>query len=130
MTVKPPYNHIADYPMPIVSVPQPVRLEDELPGVPLDLAVLDGNAWWVQYDVVNSLVGTPEATPRQTRGLQAFTTAEVRRDLTAMGTNARGTGRAWPELALSFDTDAQVIYVRYGAWLWSDAGVMAFARVN
>jgi hypothetical protein len=121
--MKPPYDHIADYPMPIVSVPQCVPLEGDLPGAAFFLSELPDDAWWVLYEV------EPEREPSQLRGFPAITTTEVREQLTGLATNARGMSRAWPGLATSFDRDAQVIYVHYGAWLWTSEHVEAYARV-
>lgn len=123
MKLKPPYDHIADYPMPIVSVPQSVAVDGELPGTTFFPSELPDDAWWVLYEV------GPERDPSQLRGYPAIPTAELRAQLIGYATNARGTGHAWPGLATSFDPDAQVVYIRYDQWLWTSAGVEAFARV-
>jgi hypothetical protein len=120
---KPPYDHTAVYPMPIVSVPQRVALEGDLPGGSFFLSELPGDAWWALYEV------RPDREPMQLPGYPAISTTEVRAWLTGYATDARGMGHAWPGLATSFDPDAQVVYVRYGAWLWTPAGAEAFARI-
>ncbi|MFD9248333.1 hypothetical protein [Streptomyces bottropensis] len=130
--MKPPYCHIAHYPMPVVSVPQPVSLDADLPGVALDLERLADDSWWARY----ALLGNPLLNPGplhtlgQLRGLPALTTEDVRAELTEMSTNAYDSGRPWPGLTMTFDPAAQVAYVRYGAFLWADAGACAFARVS
>jgi hypothetical protein len=127
---KPPYCHITAYPMPIVSAPQAISLEGELPGVEVDLEALPGDAWWVLYEVASPHIGPHTGrAPAQRGGFPAMTTADVREELTGAATDARGMGRRWPGLKTSFDAEAQVIYVRFGAWLWSPATVEAYVRV-
>ncbi|AXI91389.1 hypothetical protein SAM9427_37110 (plasmid) [Streptomyces sp. ETH9427] len=132
MSLKPPYDHIADYPMPIVSAPQPVSLDADLPGAPFDPAVLDGDAWWVRYVLAGNPLLNPGQLHRltQSSNFPAVTTTDVCAELAEMSTNAYGSGRPWPGLVATFDAEVQVAYVRYGAWLWADAGAFAYARVS
>ncbi|MER7937840.1 MULTISPECIES: hypothetical protein [unclassified Streptomyces] len=123
MAVKPPYDHTAVFPMPVVSVPQSAPMEGALPGAEFFPSELPADSWWVLYEA------GPARGAVQMRGYPAVTTAEVRECLSGYLVNARGMGRPWPDLATSFDAAAQVVYIRYGRWLWTPAGIEAFARV-
>ncbi|MFF0754456.1 hypothetical protein [Streptomyces sp. NPDC004267] len=125
MKPQPSYNYTAVYPMPIVAKPLPITTDTaSLPGAALDLAELDPTAWWVWYRTHEY------GFVYQPRGWAAKSTAEVVEGLNGMENDAHGSGHRWPGLVTSFDVDRQVIYVQYGAFLWSDAGTYAYARVR